>query len=150
MRIVLQRVTKAQVTVGNECIGSVGLGYVLLVGVMKGDTEQSAQWLAEKISKLRLFDGPDGKVNDRSIIDMRGEVLVVSQFTLGGDVRKGNRPDYTAAEAPARAQQLYQYFVHELGQVGIAKVATGEFGAHMHVELVNDGPVTILLSHPEA
>lgn len=145
MRIVLQRVSGARVTVNGEETGSIGQGYVLLVGIMQRDTEAEAAWLARKISALRLFDGVDGTINDRSIIDVAGGVLVVSQFTLAADLRKGNRPDYTAAAMPGEAQALYELFVSRLHDAGITQVATGRFGAHMMVEIVNNGPVTLIL-----
>lgn len=145
MRALLQKVTSASVSVEGRAVGSIGQGYLLFLGVMKGDTEGQGQWLAEKISKLRLFDGEDGKINDRSIIDAGGSALVISQFTLAGTADKGNRPDYTGAEAPDRAKMLYERFVVALREAGIAQVETGEFGAHMHVSLINDGPVTLIL-----
>jgi D-aminoacyl-tRNA deacylase len=146
MRIVLQRVTKASVTVDGMVVGSIGRGYVLLFCVMKGDTEQEADSLAEKTAVLRLFDGADGTVNDRSLLDVGGEALVVSQFTLAGDVRKGRRPDYTAAAHPAEAERLYNYFIRKLTQLGVKKVQSGTFGAMMSVALENDGPVTLFLT----
>lgn len=145
MRVLLQRVTSASVSAEGRTVGSIKEGYLLFLGVMKGDTEEQGQWLAEKISKLRLFDGEDGKINDRSLIDVNGAALVISQFTLAGQTDKGNRPDYTGAEAPDRARMLYERFVAALREAGIAQVETGEFAAHMHVSLVNDGPVTLLL-----
>jgi D-aminoacyl-tRNA deacylase len=147
MRIILQRVSSASVSVDGAVIGSIGRGYLLFLGVMKGDTEVKGRWLAEKISKLRLFDAEDGKINDRSIVDIAGSALVVSQFTLAGTADKGNRPDYTGAETPDVARILYEQFVRALREAGVARVETGEFGAHMHVTLVNDGPVTLLLDH---
>lgn len=145
MRLLLQRVTQASVSINQQIVGQIGQGYLLLFCVMKGDTSLQAQLLAEKVSKLRLFDGEDGKVNDRSILDIGGAVLVVSQFTLAGDVSKGSRPDYTAAAAAADATVLYEYFMRKLRELGIQKVETGVFGAEMSVSLVNDGPVTIFL-----
>ncbi len=143
MRILLQRVSRATVRVDGNIIGSIGRGYVLFLGVMEGDREEQAAWLSEKVTKLRLFDGDDGKINDRSVLEIGGEILVVSQFTLAGDTSKGNRPDYTTAANPDRAKPLYEYFVDCLRRAGAAKVATGSFGAMMAVELVNDGPVTL-------
>ncbi len=145
MRVVLQRVASASVTVDTETVGSIGRGYLLLLGIERNDTEEQARWLAGKIARLRLFDGENGIVNDRSLLDVGGEALVVSQFTLCGDVRRGNRPDYTGAEEPARAEALYTSFRDALRREGIAGVASGRFGAHMTVTLVNDGPVTLLL-----
>ncbi|MDD3897176.1 MAG: D-aminoacyl-tRNA deacylase [Candidatus Peribacteraceae bacterium] len=145
MRILLQRVRKASVSVDGEFVGSIDRGYLLLLGVMQGDTEEQASWLAHKIAHLRLFDAQDGKVNDRSILDIGGEVLVVSQFTLAGDFAKGNRPDYTAAAAPAHAIPLYEFFIDALRKEGVSKVESGTFGAMMEVSLINDGPVTLWL-----
>lgn len=145
MRIILQRVSHARVTVNGEETGSIGQGYVLLVGVMQGDTDAEAAWLARKISALRLFEGEDGRINDRSIIDVAGGILAVSQFTLAADIHKGNRPDYTAAAGPDEAGILYERFVSHLREAGITQVATGRFGAHMDVHMTNDGPVTLIL-----
>lgn len=145
MRVLLQRVIKASVAVDAIEVGSIGRGYLLFLGVLRGDTADEARWLAAKISKLRLFDGVDGEVNDRSVLDVGGAALVVSQFTLAGETQKGNRPDYTTAEEPVRAEELYRVFVQALQIEGIASVATGTFGAYMQVELCNDGPVTLLL-----
>ena len=145
MRILLQRVLRASVSVDAAVVGSIGPGYLLLVGVLKDDTEEQARWLASKVAKLRLFDGENAKVNDRSLLDIGGEALVISQFTLAGNIEKGNRPDYTAAESPQRAEALYECFQDFLRTEGVTRVAAGTFGAHMQVELVNDGPVTLLL-----
>lgn len=145
MRIVLQRVTEASVTVDDEIVGQIGKGYLLFLGVLHGDTAAQAELLAEKIVKLRLFDGEEGKINDQSILDIGGEILVVSQFTLAGRTEKGNRPDYTQAEDPSSAKKLYDYFMEKLRSLGVQIVASGEFGAYMDVELHNDGPVTLLL-----
>ncbi|MDD4628231.1 MAG: D-aminoacyl-tRNA deacylase [Candidatus Peribacteraceae bacterium] len=145
MRIVLQRVKESSVSVDGSVIGSIGNGYLILLCIMKGDTSLQAQWLAEKIVKLRLFDAPDGKVNDKSVLDNGGGILVVSQFTLAGDIAKGNRPDYTAAAGPEEAKVLYEYFMKKLRELGVKKVEGGEFGAMMEVKIVNDGPVTLIL-----
>ncbi|MDD5623419.1 MAG: D-aminoacyl-tRNA deacylase [Candidatus Peribacteraceae bacterium] len=145
MRLVLQRVSSASVAVDGRNVGAIGRGYLILLCVLKGDTSLQAQWLAEKVTKLRLFDAPDGKVNDRSVLDIGGGILVVSQFTLAGDTAKGNRPDYTAAADPGEAKILYEYFLKKLKELGVTKVAGGEFGAMMEVQLVNDGPVTLVL-----
>jgi len=145
MRILLQRVSRASVQVSTETVGSIERGYLILLGVMKGDTDEQALSLAEKVVKLRLFSGEDGKVNDRSILDIKGDILVVSQFTLAGTFEKGNRPDYTAAAPPAEANRLYEFFIAQLKVQGVARVESGEFGASMHVDLVNDGPVTLML-----
>jgi D-aminoacyl-tRNA deacylase len=145
MRAVLQRVTQASVFVDGQIVGEIGKGYLLLLAVMDGDTESNANALVEKVVRLRLFDGEDGKVNDRSLLDISGEILVVSQFTLAGRTEKGNRPDYTAAAAPADAERLYGYVVERLRSLGVSKVETGRFGAMMQVSLTNDGPVTLVL-----
>lgn len=145
MKLVLQRVTEAAVDVGPETVGSIGPGYLLLLGVLPGDTEEDARFLARKTASLRLFDGPDGKINDRSVVDIGGGVLVVSQFTLAGRTEKGNRPDYTGAADRVTAERLYDRFAQMLGEEGVAQVERGRFGAHMRVRLVNDGPVTLLL-----
>lgn len=145
MKIVLQKVTEASVIADGDDVGAIKNGYVLLFGVVQGDTAAQAELLAEKIVKLRLFDGENGKINDRSILDIDGDILVVSQFTLAGRTEKGNRPDYTQAADPDSAKQLYEYFVAKLQQLGVQNVQTGRFGAYMDVELRNDGPVTLIL-----
>lgn len=145
MRVLLQRVSAASVAVENEVIGSVGPGYLLLVCAMEGDSEDDARMLAEKVANLRLFPSEEGKINDRSVADIGASVLVVSQFTLAGDTRKGRRPDYTAAAKPEIARALLASFIAFLKKCGIPDVAEGRFGAHMAVSLVNDGPVTLLL-----
>lgn len=145
MRILLQKVTSASVSVDGKEIGTIGKGYLLFVGVMEHDVAEQAEWLVDKILNLRLFEGEDGKINDRSLFDIGGDVLVVSQFTLAGDVAKGNRPDYTAAAKAPEAKNLYELFISLLKAKGVANVASGEFGAHMEVSLVNDGPVTLLI-----
>lgn len=145
MRLVLQRVLESSVTVDGRTVGSIGPGYLILLCVMKGDTSLQAQWLAEKVVKLRLFDSANGKINDQSVLDIQGGILVVSQFTLAGDIAKGNRPDYTAAAGPQEAKILYEYFMKKLKELGVLKVEGGEFGAEMSVKIVNDGPVTLVL-----
>ncbi|MDO8469300.1 MAG: D-aminoacyl-tRNA deacylase [Candidatus Peribacter sp.] len=145
MRLVLQRVSSASVSIDGQIVGEIGRGYVILLCVMQGDTSLQAQWLAEKIVKLRLFDNPNGKVNDQSVLDIVGQILVISQFTLAGDTQKGNRPDYTAAAGPEDAKILYEYFMKKLRELNVAKVESGRFGAMMHVQLINDGPVTLIL-----
>jgi D-tyrosyl-tRNA(Tyr) deacylase len=145
MRILLQRVMHAAVSVEGETVGSINKGYLLFIGVMDGDREEQAEHLAAKITKLRLFDGPEGKINDKSILDIGGEILVVSQFTLAGKTEKGNRPDYTGAADPETANVLYEQFIALLIEAGVRNVQSGTFGAHMSVELVNDGPVTLML-----
>ena len=149
MRALLQRVTRAAVTVDGQTVGAIGPGLVILLGVRRGDTVAEADWLARKTAELRIFngeafEGAAGKF-DRSLLDIGGAALVVSQFTLYGDARRGRRPDFTAAAAPAEADALYRRYVQALTEAGVAQVATGVFGAMMAVELVNDGPVTVLL-----
>lgn len=145
MRLVLQRVSEASVTVARELRGRIGRGYLLFLCICKGDTESQARWLAEKVTKLRLFPGTDGTINDRSLLEIGGGALVVSQFTLAGDIAKGNRPDYTAAASPEEAQELYAYFLQQLRALGVEEVEGGVFGAMMQVALVNDGPVTLVM-----
>lgn len=148
MKAVIQRVTEASVTIENEVKGSVKQGYMVLLGVMQGDTKADADIMAEKLTKLRVFCDENDKMN-RSVLDVGGEILVVSQFTLGADCRKGNRPSFTKAAPPEEADMLYRYFIENLRELGVKKVATGEFGADMAVSLINDGPVTILYDTEE-
>ncbi len=143
MRAVIQRVSEAKVTVADEVVGRIGQGIVLLLGVEQGDTENSARYLADKTFGLRIFSDDEGKMN-RSVADIGGSVLVVSQFTLLGDVRKGRRPSFMRAAVPDEGNRLYLLFVAQLRQLGL-EVATGQFQADMQVALINDGPVTILL-----
>lgn len=148
MRAVVQRVTRASVSVGGRIVGEIGNGLVVLLGVSREDTQQDADYLAEKVAALRIFEDEAGRMN-LSLKDVAGAVLVVSQFTLYGDVRRGLRPSWTEAAAPEIAEPLYEYFVARTREV-ISEVATGSFRKMMKVELVNDGPVTILLdSHRE-
>jgi len=143
MRAVVQRVSRAQVAVADKIVGSIGAGLLILLGVADGDSETDADYLAEKILNLRIFADESGKMNS-SLRDIAGQLLVVSQFTLLGDVRRGRRPSYSDAALPAEADRLYQYFIAHTRAAGIA-TETGIFQAMMAVELVNDGPVTILL-----
>lgn len=143
MKIVVQRVTHASVTVDGETIGSIGKGFLLLVGVSNTDTREVADKLVDKICKLRIFEDQDGKTN-LSLADVGGEILVVSQFTLYADCRKGNRPSFIYAGSPALAEELYEY-VTERCKAHVEKVEHGQFGADMKVELLNDGPFTIVL-----
>jgi D-tyrosyl-tRNA(Tyr) deacylase len=143
MKVVLQRVVKASVSVQGKIAGEIGRGVCLLVGMEKGDTEKDAQSLAKKIAELRIFPDKEGKMN-RSLLDVRGEVLAVSQFTLAGSVRKGRRPSFDNAESPVRAEKLFEEFVVFIRDFGLT-VETGIFGAMMEVSLINDGPVTFLL-----
>ena len=144
MRVVLQRVKNASVTVGGERVSEIGAGLLLLVGVAMGDREAEADWLAEKISGLRIFNDGEGKMN-LSVRDVGGEVLAVSQFTLLADTRKGKRPSFVGAAAPEKAERLFDYFCERLREADAHPVKTGVFGAMMDVALVNDGPVTIIL-----
>lgn len=143
MRAVVQRVTRARVTVDGEIVGEIGNGLVVLLGVAHDDTKQDADYLASKIASLRIFDDNEGKMN-LSLKEIEGGLLVVSQFTLFGDVRRGLRPSWSDAAPPEVAEPLYEYFVESSRKL-IARVATGSFRKTMQVELVNDGPVTIML-----
>lgn len=141
MRALIQRVTGSSVTVEGDVIGEIGTGMLILICAMQGDQTANADALAAKISKLRIFDDGEGKMN-RSILDTGGAALVVSQFTLAADTSRGNRPGFSAAAAPDEGRALYEYFADQMRGHGI-EVATGRFGADMAVQLVNDGPVTI-------
>lgn len=143
MRAVVQRVTSSRVVVEGKTVGEIGQGLLVLLGVEQGDTQTDQKWMLGKVSSLRIFEDDEGKMN-RSVLDIKGEVLVVSQFTLLGDVRKGNRPSFMNAADPPIADAMYLDFVEQLKGQGIG-VAKGEFGADMKVSLLNDGPVTILL-----
>lgn len=143
MRAVVQRVTRASVTVANEVVGEIKEGLVVLLGVARDDSGADAEYLVSKIVSLRIFDDEDGKMN-RSVKDIDGGILVISQFTLYGDVRKGNRPSWYDAAAPEAAKPLYELFVAQVRTL-LSKVASGSFQSMMQVELINDGPVTILL-----
>jgi D-aminoacyl-tRNA deacylase len=144
LRVVVQRVSRARVTPGGE----IGPGLCVLLGVAATDDEAAAERLATKVARLRIFEGDDGKF-DRSLLDTGGAALVVSQFTLIADTRRGNRPSFSDAARPELAERLYERFGAALGALGV-EVATGVFGAHMEVELVNDGPVTIVLDVDDA
>ncbi len=143
MRAVVQRVKRAEVRVGEEVVGQIGTGVVILLGVNKQDTEEVGDMLAEKIANLRIFDDAEGKMN-KSLLEAGGQAFCVSQFTLYGDCRKGRRPSYTQAAPPDLALPLYESFVNSLRARGVS-TETGRFRAMMDVELVNDGPVTLLL-----
>lgn len=143
MRAVIQRVSQARVRVENRVVGEIGTGLLVLLGVGQQDTPAAAAWLAEKIVGLRIFEDAQGKMN-LNLADVGGEVLAVSQFTLYGDCRKGRRPGFSAAAPPETARDLYQYFIDQLKQ-GRIRVASGIFQASMDVELINSGPVTLLL-----
>lgn len=143
MKVVIQRVSRASVSVEGQIVGSIDKGFMLLVGIVKGDTEAEVNSMAEKISKMRIFEDENEKMN-RSLADVGGSVLAISQFTLCADCRRGNRPDFFNAAPPAEANGLYELFMSLLRNKGI-RVEKGVFGAHMEVSLVNDGPVTIVL-----
>jgi D-tyrosyl-tRNA(Tyr) deacylase len=144
VRIVLQRVKNASVTVGGERISEIGQGLLLLVGVALGDGEAEAGWLAEKVAGLRILGDEEGKMN-LNVRDVGGEILAVSQFTLLADTRKGKRPSFIRAAPPEEAKPLFDYFCERLRETGAGSVKTGAFGEMMDVALVNDGPVTIVL-----
>ncbi len=146
MKAVIQRVSEAAVKVGGKIVGAVGKGVLVLLGVEKGDTVEEANWLAEKIVNLRIFEDDAGKMN-LSLLESKGELLAVSQFTLAGNCAKGRRPSFDTAAPPEEANHLYQYFVGRVWELGIP-VQTGIFQADMKVSLVNDGPVTFILESP--
>lgn len=143
MRAVIQRVSRCKVSVSGRTTGEIGPGLLVLLGVGKNDSESTADYVAEKIVGLRIFEDDAGKMN-LSVVDRRADVLVVSQFTLYGDVRRGKRPSFDAAARPEEARRLYEYFVQKVRTAGL-RCETGEFQAMMEVELVNSGPVTIIL-----
>jgi D-aminoacyl-tRNA deacylase len=143
MRAVVQRVSRARVSVDGEMVGEIGVGLLVLLGVSQRDINADAEYLAAKVAKLRVFEDADGKMN-RSVAEIGGAVLAVSQFTLYGDARGGNRPSFIAAARPEQARSLYEHFVARVRELGL-KCETGKFQEMMAVELVNDGPVTILL-----
>lgn len=143
MRAVVQRVTRASITVEAETVGKIGKGLVVLLGVARDDTEKDAEYLVDKIAALRVFDDSEGRMN-LSVTDARGALMVVSQFTLYGDVRRGSRPSWIKAAAPEVAGPLYEFFVAR-AKAYTGEVATGRFRSMMQIEIVNDGPVTILL-----
>ncbi len=144
MRAVIQRVKEASVEVDGKVVGKIGNGILVLLGVGKDDTEEDMKWIADKVVNLRIFQDENGKMN-LSLLDIGGEVLVVSQFTLYGDARKGRRPSFTEAAPPEKGKEFYKKFVEYLKEKYNIKVETGEFGTMMDVHLVNWGPVTILL-----
>lgn len=147
MRVVVQRVTHAAVDVEGRRIGQIGPGLLALVGIAPGDGERELRWMAEKVVHLRVFEDAEGRMN-RSLLDVAGEVLAVSQFTLYGDARKGRRPSFVDAAPPDVARPRYDRFCELLGEAGVRHVARGAFGEHMQVSLLNDGPVTLLLDTP--
>ncbi|MBV5262287.1 D-tyrosyl-tRNA(Tyr) deacylase [Synechococcus moorigangaii CMS01] len=147
MRALIQRVIQARVEVEGAVIGEIGPGLLILICAMQGDTEAEADRLAAKIAKLRIFRDEEGRMN-RSVLDVGGAALVVSQFTLAGDTSRGNRPGFSTAAPPAEGERLYEYFAAQVQAQGLA-VATGRFGADMAVSLINDGPVTIWMDTAE-
>lgn len=147
MRVVLQRVLSASVTVEGQVVGQIASGWLILLGVEKGDSSDSVQWLVDKVIHLRAFPDDQGKMN-RSVLDVGGELLVVSQFTLAGDCRKGRRPGFDQAAAPGEAKVLYDLFCTQAASMGVG-LQRGVFQADMKVALVNDGPVTFVIDHPD-
>ena len=145
MRVLIQRVKEAKVSVAGKSVGSIGPGLLLLVGFCTGDDSEQLMWMTNKISGLRIFSDEKEQMN-RNIQDAEGQILAVSQFTLYGDCRKGRRPSFVDALGPAEASDLFDQFVNQLEETGIGEVKKGHFGAHMEVELINDGPVTIWLA----
>ncbi len=148
MKIVLQRVSRASVTVEERVKGRIGEGYMALVGITDTDTEEILKYMAEKMINLRIFEDEAGKMN-RSLLDVGGEILLISQFTLYADCKKGRRPSFIKAGSPAFAEQMYENIIKYLEHLLPGKIQTGQFGADMKVELVNDGPVTIVLDSDE-
>lgn len=148
MRAVLQRVSRGSVDVANSCVGQIRKGWVVLLGVERGDSAADAAWIAEKVVNIRAFEDDSGKMN-RSVLDVGGGILVVSQFTLLGDCRGGRRPSFTGAAEPGEAERLYRHCAELMSRSGV-EVATGVFRAMMKVELVNEGPVTLLLDSRKA
>ena len=147
MKLVLQRVKNASLVTGNKVYSEINQGFLVLFGAEKGDTKEQADWLANKFSVLRCFSDENGKMN-LSVKDINGEILIVSQFTLAGSVKKGTRPSFDNAMAPQEAEKLYEYFILKVKEQGIP-VKTGVFGAHMEITLLNDGPVTFVIDAPD-
>ncbi|MDO5115934.1 MAG: D-aminoacyl-tRNA deacylase [Synergistaceae bacterium] len=147
MKALLQRVSRARVSAAGETVGEIGRGIVVLLGVAHGDTERDIDWLAEKVVNLRIFDDENGKMN-LSLLDVGGEMLIVSQFTLCGDCRKGRRPSWTGAAAPEFANEMYLKFIEEIEKKGVS-AARGIFQANMLVDISNDGPVTLMIDTKE-
>ncbi len=144
MKIILQRVSQAKVLINRKVVGEIGQGYLILLGVGKEDSEKEVKSFADKIVKLRVMNDENNKMN-KSVLDVNGEILVVSQFTLYANTNEGRRPSFTDAASPEKAKQLYELFINELKRLKVKKVEQGEFGAYMDVSLNNDGPVTIIL-----
>lgn len=148
MRVVLQRVKRASVSVEGEVTGEIGIGFLVLLGISEDDTKEDMHWLVSRIPKVRIFEDESGRMN-RSLLDVGGEVLVVSQFTLYGNLKKGNRPSFNRSACPKTAVPLYERFVAELERLLGKPVPTGRFGAMMQVDLCNDGPVTLIVDSRE-
>lgn len=148
MRIIIQRVTQAQVHINNQLFSAIGNGLLVLLGIEDADTEEDLNWLAQKIVNLRIFNDENGVMN-LSLIDTKAEILLVSQFTLFASTKKGNRPSYIRASRPALAIPLYEKMITKLEELTGKKIATGSFGAYMQVSLTNDGPVTIMMDSKE-
>lgn len=148
MKTVIQRVIHSNVKIDGKTVGEIGKGFMILLGVMQGDTKADADKLIKKIPNLRIFEDENGKMN-LSSLDIGSEMLVISQFTLCADCSHGRRPSFIKSAPPDEANMLYEYFVEELKKAGVSKVETGEFGADMKVSLINDGPVTIILDSEE-
>lgn len=146
MRAIIQRVSQASVTVNKNTVGEIAHGFLILLGITHSDTAMDADWIVGKISKLRIFEDDDGKLN-KNITNVEGSILLVSQFTLYGNCKKGNRPSFMDAARPEQAKPMYEYVIAKLQEAGIT-VETGSFGEYMKVSLVNDGPTTILLDSP--
>lgn len=144
MRTVIQRVAFSEVKVDGETVGKIEKGFMILLGVVEGDTKNEADLLAKKIANMRIFEDENGKMN-LSLLDTNGECLVISQFTLCADCKKGNRPSFISSAKPEEANELYEYFIEKLKENGVKKVEHGLFGADMKVSLLNDGPVTVVL-----
>lgn len=148
MKVVVQRVSRAQVKVKNQVTGKIGKGLLLLVGIHERDNEEILNWVCSKIQKLRIFEDEKGKMNE-SVTDINGEILVVSQFTLYGDIEKGNRPSFVEAAKPDKAEKLYQKMIELFNRKSKKPIETGVFGAMMEVELTNNGPVTLIVEKTE-
>ena len=144
MKVVIQRVSKASVTIANENVAAIGSGLLILLGIVDEDTQEDIQWLSRKIANLRVFEDENGVMN-RSLLDVNGDAILVSQFTLHASTKKGNRPSYIKAAKPDIAIPLYENFIKQLEEDLGKKIQTGQFGADMKVELLNDGPVTIII-----
>lgn len=148
VRVVLQRCLEASVSIDGDTVGEIGTGLMLLVGIAPEDTQKDIEWMCNKVTGLRIFEDDDGKMH-RSLLDVGGEILVVSQFTLYGNCRKGRRPSFVGAGHPDMAEPLIDAFCEQLKSLDVSKVATGKFGADMKVSLINDGPVTLIVESPQ-